>query len=102
MGVCKAELCRRLGIDPKSNILSSYEKGRTNPSHEMAVKLLNLGMTVEELFGIPYNKIHGLSNIKGVMTSEDLGRAFRYVSEYFENGGAENFENMEAKNESSK
>ena len=50
-GFSKADLCRKLGLDAKSSLLSSYEKGRSDPSYDMCVKLLQLGMTVEELFG---------------------------------------------------
>ena len=53
-GFSKADLCRKLGLDAKSSLLSSYEKGRSDPSYDMCVKLLQLGMTVEELFGKPY------------------------------------------------
>lgn len=51
LGISKAELCRRLGLDSKSNTLSLYDKGKSNPPYEMCKKLLELGMTVEELFG---------------------------------------------------
>lgn len=51
LGISKAELCRRLGLKPKSNTLSLYDKGKSNPPYEMCKKLLELGMTVEELFG---------------------------------------------------
>jgi transcriptional regulator with XRE-family HTH domain len=47
----KAALCRLLGIDPKSSILSSYEKGRSNPSYEICEKLIPLGASAQELFG---------------------------------------------------
>lgn len=48
----KVELCSALGIDPKSSLISAYEKGRSNPSYDMCVKLLGMGMTIEELFGV--------------------------------------------------
>lgn len=51
LNMTKADLCRELDIDPKSSLLSSYEKGRTYPSYEKCKKLLEMGMTVEELFG---------------------------------------------------
>ena len=51
MNMNKADLCRELDIDPKSSLLSSYEKGRSYPSYEKCKKLLEMGMTVEELFG---------------------------------------------------
>lgn len=40
-----------MGLKPKSNTLSLYDKGKSNPPYEMCKKLLELGMTVEELFG---------------------------------------------------
>lgn len=51
MGMTKAELCRRLGIDPKSSVVGAYEKGRSNPSFEICEKLIPLGITAQELFG---------------------------------------------------
>ena len=54
----KAALCRKIGIDPKSSLLSAYEKGRSCPSYEICVELLKAGMTVEELFGVEYKKMH--------------------------------------------
>lgn len=50
-GMTKAELCRRLGIDPKSSVVGAYEKGRSNPSFEICEKLIPLGITAQELFG---------------------------------------------------
>ncbi|MBO7324956.1 MAG: helix-turn-helix transcriptional regulator [Bacteroidales bacterium] len=54
----KAALCRKIGIDPKSSLLSAYEKGRSCPSYDVCVKLLEAGMMVEELFGVEYKKMH--------------------------------------------
>ena len=50
-GMTKAELCRKLGIDPKSSLVTSYEKGRSNPSFEICEKIIPLGITAQELFG---------------------------------------------------
>lgn len=47
----KAELCRRLGVGPKSSLLNAYEKGLSNPSFEICEKLIPLGITAQELFG---------------------------------------------------
>ena len=38
-------------MDPKSSLLSSYEKGRSNPSYEVCEKLIEKGVTAQELFG---------------------------------------------------
>lgn len=54
----KADLCRKIGLDPKSSLLSSYEKGRSDPSFSVCRQLLLAGMTVEELFGIDYKSLH--------------------------------------------
>lgn len=35
--------------------ISSIERGERKPSYELSVKLLELGATVEELFGVPCN-----------------------------------------------
>lgn len=47
----KADLLRGLDRDPKSSVISSYIKGRSNPSYEICCKLINLGITAQELFG---------------------------------------------------
>lgn len=50
-GMTKADLCRELGIDSKSSLMSSYEKGRSDPSYDKCEKLIRLGITAQELFG---------------------------------------------------
>jgi len=50
-GMRKADLCRALGIDSTSSLMSSYEKGRSDPSYDKCEKLIRLGITVQELFG---------------------------------------------------
>lgn len=47
----KADLCRALGMDPQSSLMSSYEKGRSDPSYDKCEKLIRLGITAQELFG---------------------------------------------------
>lgn len=49
--ITKADLLRKLGKDPKSSLISAYQSGTSNPSIEIAVKLIKLGMTPLELFG---------------------------------------------------
>lgn len=81
-GMSKADLCREIGKDPKSSLLSSYEKGRSNPSFEICFKLLSIGMTVEELFGIEYAKMHFRApEGKVKISNEDLGMAFLRAAE---------------------
>lgn len=53
----KADLLRELGRDPKSSLINSYIKSRSNPSFEIAVKLLLLGMSPLELFGPEIDEI---------------------------------------------
>lgn len=46
------ELAQRLGV---TNItVSNWAAGKRFPTHETEVKLLEMGMTVEELFGKPF------------------------------------------------
>ncbi len=47
-----AELAARLGT--KKPTVDSWSSGARTPTFDMCVKLLELGMTVEELFGKPY------------------------------------------------
>lgn len=46
------ELAARLGT--KKSTVDSWSSGARTPTYEMCLKLLELGMTVEELFGKPY------------------------------------------------
>ena len=71
-------------MDPKTSIWASYEKGRSDPSFEVCKGLLNVGMTVEELFGVEYNKIHGLDG-KIKITNEDISNAMVIAAEMLRN-----------------
>ena len=57
LGMRKADLCRALGMDPQSSLMSSYEKGRSDPSYDKCEKLIRLGITAQELFGEELGKI---------------------------------------------
>ena len=46
------ELAQKLGI--KKGTVDSWSSGSRSPTYEVCVRLLELGMTVEELFGKPY------------------------------------------------
>lgn len=46
------DLAKRIGV--KKGTVSSWSAGDRTPTYDMCVKLLELGMTVEELFGKPY------------------------------------------------
>lgn len=105
MGLTKAGLSRSLGMDPKTSIWASYEKGRSDPSFEVCRGLLKLGMTVEELFGVEYNKIHGLGG-KIKITNEDISNAMLVAAELLRNQknenspASENNESVDAVNDS--
>lgn len=45
-------------LEVSSGLLSQYKAGRSNPSYTMLCKLLDEGMTIEEMFGTErWNKI---------------------------------------------
>lgn len=46
------ELAAKLGV--KKSTVDSWSSGARTPTYDVCVKLLDLGMTVEELFGKPY------------------------------------------------
>ena len=67
MSLNQAELAEKLGIIQQN--ISVWESGRGNPSFQVAKKLLEMGATVEEIFGInysydPYNAMNDV-NISG-------------------------------------
>lgn len=49
-GLSKADLLRKLGLDPKSSLISAYIKERSKPSYEICEKLIKLGISAYELF----------------------------------------------------
>lgn len=53
LGIRKQEeLAASLGVSGQT--VSNWVKGKKFPTHETEAKLLEMGMTVEELFGYPY------------------------------------------------
>lgn len=46
------DLARRLGVG--KGTVSMWAKGKRYPTHQTETELLEMGMTVEELFGKPY------------------------------------------------
>jgi len=63
----QTELAKILKIKPAN--VSKWESGKNNfPSFKAAEQLLEMGITVEELFGIEYNKIHNLVT-QGALTT---------------------------------
>jgi len=58
----QAELAKILEVDATS--ISLWEAGKGIPGSKTIKKLLEMGATVEELFKIDYNKMHGLGKIR--------------------------------------
>lgn len=53
LGIRKQEeLAARIGVSDQT--VSNWVKGKTFPTHETEYRLLEMGMTVEELFGYPF------------------------------------------------
>lgn len=48
-GISGVDLQKKL--DVSSGLLSNYKAGKANPSYSMLLKLLQEGMTIEEMFG---------------------------------------------------
>jgi transcriptional regulator with XRE-family HTH domain len=67
----QAELAEKLGI-VQGNI-TAWESGRGTPSFQISKKLLELGITVEELFGVEYNEMHNLEERKTSLASSSIG-----------------------------
>jgi transcriptional regulator with XRE-family HTH domain len=55
----QTDLANALKIEPQN--VSKWEAGKSYPSYRVAAKLLEKGITVEELFGFEYNKRHNLT-----------------------------------------
>ena len=62
LGIRKQEeLASMLGVSDQT--VSNWVKGKTFPTHQMEIQLLEMGMTVEELFGKAFRsttKVEGL------------------------------------------
>lgn len=75
------ELALKLGT--KKSRVDSWSAGSRTPTYDMCVKLLELGMTVEELFGKPYlssvGKSHEMLDIK---VEDALKRAFAKIGKF--------------------
>jgi len=64
----QADLAKILKIDQTS--ISNWEKGKNPPTFKQANKLIEMGIPVEWLFGVDYEKIHGYTKIEA--TNNDL------------------------------
>ncbi|MDR0517292.1 MAG: helix-turn-helix domain-containing protein [Fibromonadaceae bacterium] len=65
----QADLAKELGIIQQN--ISIWEAGKGTPSFAMTKKLLELGITVEELFGVEYTEKHGLIMDKTAVSIAD-------------------------------
>ena len=63
-------LAKKLSVTPAN--LSKWEAGKGTPSFRQAKKLLEMGMPVEWLFGVEYEKIHNYVKKEEVYSSEEL------------------------------
>ena len=78
--ISQADLSRELKTTPGN--VNRWVKGEGVPSWELCRKLLLIGMTVEELFGIEYGKnTPENENSKIRISDEDLGLALLRASE---------------------
>ena len=79
------------GVDVQSINRWSCTKAKSGnrPKFNSAVRLLMHGATVETLFGVEYNKIHGLGG-KIKITNEDISNAMLVAAELLRNQKNEN------------
>ena len=66
LGIKRQEdLARNLGVSEQT--ISNWVKAKTFPTHQMSKQLLDMGMTVEELFGYPYPSSADILKQKGAL-----------------------------------
>lgn len=75
------ELAEKVGVSKKA--VDSWSSGGRTPTYDVCHKLLELGMTVEELFGKPYPS-----------SAETAGADFDRKANYFMNKLFEKIEKM--------
>jgi DNA-binding transcriptional regulator YiaG len=90
-GLSVNELSDLLNVDVQSINRWSCTKAKSGnrPKFNSAVRLLMHGATVETLFGVEYNKIHGLGG-KIKITNEDISNAMLVAAELLRNQKNEN------------
>lgn len=66
------ELAAMLGVSDQT--VSNWAKGKTYPTHQMEEQLLEMGMTVEELFGKAYQSSAKQSGEMDQIVAESLKR----------------------------
>jgi len=70
------KLAEQLGGEANQKNISTWERG-VNPGLSVIKKLFELGATVEELFEIEYNQIHGL--LKTETTNNEVLRQMKSI-----------------------
>ena len=79
-------------IGTSNQNVNRWVTGKGVPSYEFCQKLLELGMSVEDLFDIPYNVMHNLeykiSDEEKIQVDEFKTRVFSAIEEYMANNGA--------------
>jgi DNA-binding XRE family transcriptional regulator len=70
----QAQLAKK--VDLLQSTVSSWEKGKNVPSFHVARKLMEMGATVEEVFGLKYNEMHSLVKAESA-TSNELQEVIR-------------------------
>ena len=68
----QAELARMLGVS--NNTVSMWATGRRTPTFDICRQLLEMGMTVEELFGKPYRSSAATRSEMDEQVAESLRR----------------------------
>ena len=74
IGITQEELARRLGVN--NNTISNWAKGRRFPPRKTERALLEMGMTVEELFNKPYpSTVNQQTSLWEILQSDVLNLA---------------------------
>lgn len=68
----QAELARALGVS--NNTVSMWATGKRTPTFKVCRRLLEMGMTVEELFGKPYRSSAATRSDMDEQVAESLKR----------------------------
>lgn len=80
-GISGVDLQKKL--DVSSGLLSNYKAGKANPSYSMLLKLLQEGMTIEEMFGHEIweqvKKQAALDKIRSIFPMKNVGKLLNTV-----------------------
>ena len=72
----QADLSKALDTTPGN--VNRWAKGDGVPSYDLCRKLLELGMTIEELFSIDYAEIHSVDSSNAISRSGSKSRDSKY------------------------